>query len=163
MDSWVEQFFDPPTNVVTGLEHLEGRTVSVIANEAVHPDRVVESGQITLDVEVGKALVGLGFTQSVTLLPFEKGSKGEPSQPYWKNFSQVHVHLWNSAHPLVNGVRANDRTPSTPMNTAEPLTTGKSYINLTQWKNETDITITQDLPLPMVILAVSGEINQEKL
>ena len=163
MDSWVEQFFDPPVSVVTGLDHLEGRVVKVMANDAVHPDRTVSSGQITLNVEVGKVLVGLGYSAKLTLLPFEKGAAGGPSNPYWKNLYKLHAHLWNSAHPLINGRRASDRTPSTPMDTPEPLISGKSYINLTEWKNETDIVIEQDLPLPITILAVSGEINQEKL
>ncbi|MCK4714578.1 MAG: hypothetical protein KAT35_03315, partial [Candidatus Aenigmarchaeota archaeon] len=156
-------FFDPPVSVVTGLDHLEGRVVKVMANDAVHPDRTVSSGQITLNVEVGKVLVGLGYSAKLTLLPFEKGAAGGPSNPYWKNLYKLHAHLWNSAHPLINGRRASDRTPSTPMDTPEPLISGKSYINLTEWRNETDIVIEQDLPLPITILAVSGEINQEKL
>jgi hypothetical protein len=49
------------------------------------------------------------------------------------------------------------------MDTPEPVTTGKSYISLLGWKNETDITITQDLPLPLTILTVSGKLRQEKL
>ncbi len=163
MDSWIEQFFEPVVTTVTGLDHLEGRTVRVLANDAMHPDRVVSGGEIELDVEVGKVLVGLQYNAKLSLMPFEKGAQTGTSAPYWKNFHRMDVHLLDSANPLVNGIRAPSRSPSTPMDTPEPVTTGKSYIKLTEWKNETDITIEQDLPFPLTVLAVSGEIDQEKL
>lgn len=163
MDSWDEQFFITPTTVVSDLDHLEGRTVQVLADDATHPDKVVSSGQITLDREASKTLIGLQYNSKLTLLPFEKGSKIGTSAPFLKNFHKADVHLLDSANPLVNGKRAPSRTPSTPMDTPEPFTTGKSSVSLLGWKNETDITIEQDLPFPLIILAVSGELNQEKL
>jgi hypothetical protein len=34
---------------ISGLDHLEGQTVSILANGATHPDKTVSSGSITLD------------------------------------------------------------------------------------------------------------------
>jgi len=36
------------TTTITGLDHLEGQTVSVLANGSTHPDRTVSGGSITL-------------------------------------------------------------------------------------------------------------------
>ena len=34
---------------ISGLDHLEGQTVSILADGATHPDKTVSSGAITLD------------------------------------------------------------------------------------------------------------------
>jgi hypothetical protein len=52
----------PETNTLTGLSHLEGETVHVLVNGAVHPPRVVESGQISLSCPATSAAVGLPYT-----------------------------------------------------------------------------------------------------
>ena len=170
MDSWKDYDFNgTPSDTVTELDHLEGREVQVLVGRntgdelAVHPNKTVSGGSITLDYEVTEAIVGLGYRKEIQLLPTEKGARLGSSAPYWKNFHAVHAHLLASANPLVNGKRAPSRTPSTPMGSPEPVRTGKSYINLTEWQNETDITLCQDLPLQFTLAAVSGEINQEKL
>jgi len=46
---------------ITGLEHLEGETVSILANGGVMADRVVELGAITLDYAVEKAVIGFKY------------------------------------------------------------------------------------------------------
>jgi hypothetical protein len=52
---------------ITGLEHLEGETVGVVTDGAVHGDLVVEDGAITLEYParysiIGKRYIGLGRT-----------------------------------------------------------------------------------------------------
>lgn len=163
MDSWDQQFFVTPVTVVSGLDHLEGETVQILADRATHPDRVVSGGSVTLAREASETAIGIKYISRIGLLPVEKGSPTGPSAPWMKNFHSLDVHLLNSAHPLVNGDRAAVRTPSTPMDTSEPVVTGKSYISLLGWKNETDITIEQDLPFPLIVTGVSGKLRQEKL
>jgi hypothetical protein len=62
------------TSTLSGLGHLEGKTVAVLANGAVHPSKTVESGQITLDYEVTKAHVGLAYTSKLQTMRLEAGS-----------------------------------------------------------------------------------------
>lgn len=47
--------------VITGLSHLEGKTVSILADGNVEEQTVVTSGQITLPNPVAKAHVGLPY------------------------------------------------------------------------------------------------------
>jgi len=56
-----------PITTVRGLDHLEGKTVSILADGAVHPQRVVTSGTITLDNPAGKIHVGLPITADVAI------------------------------------------------------------------------------------------------
>src|SRR5210317_221271 len=43
-----------PVTTLSGLSHLEGETVSILADGATHPDKVVSSGSITLDRSASK-------------------------------------------------------------------------------------------------------------
>jgi hypothetical protein len=59
-----------PADTFTGLDHLEGESVSIWADGRVHPARTVESGAITLDDEYETVLIGLNYIgkwQSVKL------------------------------------------------------------------------------------------------
>ena len=47
------------TTTITGLDHLEGQTVSILADGSTHPDKTVSSGSITLDRSSTKVKVGL--------------------------------------------------------------------------------------------------------
>ena len=47
---------------ISGLAHLEGQTVSVLADGATHPDKVVSSGAIVLERAASKVKVGLPYT-----------------------------------------------------------------------------------------------------
>jgi hypothetical protein len=59
-----------PTTTITGLDHLEGETVSVLADGAVADDEVVSSGQITID-QASTVHVGLSYTYK--LKPMRRG------------------------------------------------------------------------------------------
>lgn len=55
---------------ITGLSHLEGLTVKVLADGGTTPDPTVSSGSITLDEDAGYVIIGLGYkgigkTQSI--------------------------------------------------------------------------------------------------
>jgi hypothetical protein len=50
------------TGTISGLDHLEGKTVSVRADGATQTSKVVTAGSITLDREAETVIVGLPFT-----------------------------------------------------------------------------------------------------
>jgi hypothetical protein len=64
------------SSLFSGLGHLEGRTVKVLADGALHPERVVTGGAITLDHAASKVLVGLGYTSRLKTLRLEGGAMG---------------------------------------------------------------------------------------
>lgn len=161
MDAWVTK--TGAFTVMDGLGHLEGQTVQIVGDGAVMPSQVVASGQVTLPYEVSEAFAGLAFDAEVQLLPFEKGSQTGASAPYSKNFHELWMHILNSGVPKVNGTRPPTRFPGTPMDTAQSPITGKVRIHLTDWRDETSITLVQDLPLPFTLVAISGSIAQEIL
>lgn len=57
------------SKVVTGLTHLEGRTVKTWGDGATVADEVVSSGSVTLDSYCNKIRTGLGFTAALEPMP----------------------------------------------------------------------------------------------
>ena len=64
LDSWIE-YSGVPAQVMTGLGHLEGKEVHILADGTVHTPQTVESGQITLDNEYSEVLVGLQYISEI--------------------------------------------------------------------------------------------------
>lgn len=64
-----EWSFDLPKTTVSGLWHLEGKTVSIFADGSVMPPRVVTNGSVTLDTAAARVLVGLSYQCRARTLP----------------------------------------------------------------------------------------------
>jgi hypothetical protein len=68
------------TTVISGLDHLEGETVQVLADGAVKPDAVVLNGLINLDTEATQVSVGLKYTSDLETMRIEAGSADGSAQ-----------------------------------------------------------------------------------
>lgn len=65
-----------PSTRITGLHHLEGRAVQVIANNQLIGSFTVAAGEIVLSQAVTEASIGLAFGIEVEALPLNLGSRG---------------------------------------------------------------------------------------
>ena len=112
------------TDVISGLDHLEGETVAVLADGASHRDRVVSGGEITLEREATDVTAGLEIEGAIRPNPLDTtdaplgGVAGFP-----RGYGSVYLRLVDSVVPLVEGDQSPLRTPSMPMNTVPPLVT----------------------------------------
>ena len=145
---------------IQGLDHLEGLTVAVLADGAVHPDRVVTDGRITLQRAASVVTVGLGYVSDLSPMKLEIPQRDGTSSSRVKRISRVVVRLWNSvglkagpdAERLTEAVfRTGDMAGGEPI----PLFTGEKKVEL-RGGHETGPTLLlrQDYPLPMTVLAV---------
>jgi hypothetical protein len=161
LDSYVAQFTPGGTNIVTGLEHLEGETVRPIVDGAVNPLEVVVGGQITTQQTGEQFFVGMPFTSKIKTLPPDIPQ--DQIRSWKKRWNKVWALMWISKQPIINGTRPPDRTPSTPMDTVEPDVSGHyKTINL-GWDDFGQITIEEDLPVNCNVLAIYGEMGLETL
>lgn len=81
VDCGHEEYRDPGLTEVSGLEHLAGETVQILADGARHPDQVVPpSGTITLERPAARVAVGLGYESLWKALPFDAGNPRGTSQ-----------------------------------------------------------------------------------
>lgn len=142
-----------------GLAHLNGLVARVIVAGSVAGDFPVAGGAVQLPDadDAGKAFTaGLAYRAKAITQP--KNTKYGLVRS-----SAVGVILNNSALPLVNGRRAPERTPATPMDSAEPRVTGKrTQAGKRGWTEDGTVTIEQDLPFRTEILAIyeATEVNQ---
>jgi len=162
VDSRVSVQNSPESAIVAGLDHLEGLTVQVIADAAVHPDRVVVGGQIELQLPASLIQVGLGYRKRMKTLPLDKGSNKGSARSYTKRYKDIYLGLLNSAVPLVNGQAAPIRAPQDLMDIATPFTTGLVKVSNLGFNKEATVDIIQDGPLPLQITGIYGEVTQDK-
>ena len=149
-----------PAARVTGLAHLAGETVQVLADGAVLPPRQVdEGGGIDLDRPASVVHAGLGYQSALTTMRLETG-QGE-SQTRKKRVTQVAVRFYRT---LGGSLGAPDgpvetmhfRASGGAMDRAPELWSGDRVVKFPQGSN-TDglVRITADQPLPMTVLLVS--------
>ncbi len=84
------------TTTITGLDHLEGQTVSVLANGSTHPDRTVTGGSITLARSATKVKVGLKYTSLLQTMRLDAGAQNGTSQAKTKRIFNISVRLYES-------------------------------------------------------------------
>ena len=144
---------------LSGLTHLEGKTVSILGDDAVYPNTAVSSGAISVATSFVKADVGLKFTSTLQTLPVEGGNASGSAQGVRKRFNEIYVRLHESFYPKINGIMPPVRTPSTDMGRPEPKTTGDVRVKNEGYDLEGKITVTQDLPGPTHVLALFGTLS----
>ena len=145
---------------ISGLNHLEGQSVAILADGAAHANKTVSSGSITLDRSVTKAQIGLPFTSKLETLRIDAGSAMGSSQGKNKRIGEVTVRLFRTVG-LKIGTSSTEldtipfRSSSDNMDTALSLFTGDKTAEFNGgYDDDATITIVQDLPLPMTILAI---------
>ena len=163
MDSWINRSYPGGTTVVDGLEHLDGFTVQVLTDGAVHPERTVTGGQIILEWEANVIDVGLQIYSEMTTLTLDAGGPSGTARHKQKHWNKVYVELLDSGLPIINGVRAPDRTPSTPMDEREPFRTEQIMTVTLGRTTQGAINIVQDLPVPLTVVAIYGETAQDSI
>ena len=149
------------TTTLSGLDHLEGQTVSILADGATHPNKVVSSGSITLDRNTEKAVVGLSYDSVLQTMRIEGGAAEGTSQGKTKRISKVVLRLFETVGvkvgPSLDNLEAIPfRTSSDPMDT--PVSTfiaGDKEIEFNDdFNSDGFIFIKQDQALPCSILAI---------
>ena len=153
------------TSSLSGLDHLEGETVSILADGATHPDREVVGGAIALARSVEKAHVGLYKNRDVGLLRTDAGSADGTAQGKIKRISSVAFRLYQTVG-LLFGPSSDklDRIPfrstSDPMDTAVALFTGDKKAPVPSgYDRDGKLFLRQDQPLPFTLLAVMPEVK----
>jgi hypothetical protein len=152
------------TTTLTGLDHLEGETVKVILNGATHPDRVVSSGQISLDRATTKAKVGLGYISTLQTMRLDEG-QGGTDQTKTKRIYDVTVRFFETVGAKVGPDENNlddipFRDSSHPVDQPVPLFTGDKETEFpSDYGTDGFVLIKQEQALPMTILAVYARLE----
>lgn len=161
--------FDTPTNVITGLEYLEGKRVQVIGDRQYLGSYLVTGGQVVLTDGNGlpytfsAAVVGLGVDSELQLLPpVTPEVYGNISAT--KRYSYIVVRCLASSRPIINGQRPAARDPATPMGAPQlpDLLRDNKITNLGSDPYQF-ITIEENVPYPTEVQSVSGKLTSDNL
>ena len=152
-----------PTGTVSGLGHLEGEEVAVLADGAVLPPQTVSGGSITLPDgrTASKIKVGLAFKASGQTLPvaISRGDGSGLGRP--KRVAECLIDLLDSGPLMVKGpggqpVPTHRRSANDPMGKPPPLKTGFSEIAVdSSWQEMGEISFESDAPLPSTIRSIT--------
>jgi hypothetical protein len=147
------------TSTLTGLNHLEGQTVSLIVNGATHPTRTVTGGSISLERQATTARVGLNYVSTLQTMRLDEGYKGT-DQTKTKRIFDVTVRFYETVGAKI-GPNADtlDQIPfrdsSAPMDQPVPLFTGDKELEFpADYGSDGFVMVKQEQPLPMTILAI---------
>jgi hypothetical protein len=153
------------TATVTGLNHLEGVSVTILADGAAHADKTVSGGTITLDRSASKIHIGYGYTSLVETLRMEAGAEDGVAQGKIKRIHGVTARFYQTVGaelgPDINNLdRLPFRDSSMNMDEAVPLFSGDKEISFPSgYDNDAKIVIRQTQPLPMTVLAIMRRSN----
>ena len=150
---------------LSGLYHLEGQSVAILANGATHPDETVSGGGITLDYSSTTTAVGFSYTSEMQTMRIESGSEDGTSQGKPKRIHAVTLRLFETVGIEVgNSSSEIDRIPfrdsSMLMDQGIPLFTGDKEIEFPGgFDNDDRIYVRQSQVLPMTVLAFYPRMN----
>ncbi len=152
-----------PATTISGLDHLEGETVSILADGAVHPQRVVSGGSITLDNEASVVHVGLPYQSDLQTLPLAMQIDNAFGQGRYKNVNRAWLRVYRSSGIFVGPdenrlTEAKQRTTE-PYGSPPELKSEEIQVMLTpSWADSGQVYVRQSDPLPLTIVSMTLEI-----
>lgn len=148
---------------ISGLWHLVGRTVAVLADGAVFPQGVVASdGTITLEQPAGKGHIGLPYNADAKTLPLaiEAQAFGQGTK---KNVSKVALRVSDSSGVFVGPTfaklkEAKQRTDEPYGTPPDPITGIMRVVTTPSWDEDGQLCIRQSNPLPLTIVGLVPDV-----
>ncbi len=154
-----------PTQTVSGLHHLNGATVTILADGNELPDDVVADGQLDLGHEYSNVVVGLRYTAEVETMDLDLGNlkdigvvQGrevampglvvhvEHTRGLWTGRDRDHMNEWKQ--------RATEDYGAAIL----PFTGKFTQDFDPDWDNTGNIVLQQRGPLPMTVLSVAPDV-----
>ena len=107
-------------------------------------------------------MYGLGYRVLLQLLPRDFPSELGTAFGAKKRWNKIWVRLRDSVIPIISSEQPPTRDPSTPMDTATELSSEDIQVTSLKY-GQGDIIIYKDLPLPLNITGIFGELTMEKV
>jgi len=171
MDAFSE-YNGPPITKLSGLDYLEGMLVDVLADGTVHPQKLVNNGEIALNAEYSHVIVGLGYVSEVWPLLDMVPSNDGVSVTREQRILYLNIDFYNSLGVFIGRYDSEDgeyeeerafRVPSDLTGQPVPLYTGVvSYDFPRGYDREIRYFIRQKQPLPLTVRGVVDiiEVNE---
>lgn len=156
-----------PATIISGLDHLEGETVSILADGYVHPPLTVSSGSITLQAAASVINIGLGYSATLRTMPIEAGAADGVAQGKTMRITDLAVRLYSTAPGLYYGPDTSNmdeyfmRGSTDLMDNPVPLFTGDT--DILPWpdgyEQGVQVAIQHRTPLPCTVIAIMPQVH----
>lgn len=153
------------TTTISGLSHLEGQTVSVLVNGAPHPNVVVASGAITLQITATTAQVGLPCPARYRSMRLEAGAQDGTAQGKTKRIHKCVLRLLHTGggkYGALNGGPMDYlmlRSSTALMDQPAPLFTGDKVVPWPDGYNtDAYVGFEIDQPVNAVLVAIMPQV-----
>jgi len=154
--------------IISGLDHLEGKTVDALANGGVVKDLVVTSGDITLPNAASKVIVGLRYISDFESLPLTFELQSGTTKDKKSRIPQVSFVFENTRGGWVGDPDIGTITDTSHENTLTESVQARTFMDLpidlfsgqvlfdinSSWGLNRKIFYRQYDPLPTNILAI---------
>jgi hypothetical protein len=149
-------------DTVSGLSHLEGKTVSILADGAVMPQVVVTGGVAVLERASVVVHVGLPYQSDLQTLPVALNIDAF-AQGRVKNVNQSWIRVFQSSGVFVgpdeNKLTEVKQRTTEPYGSPPSLKSDEVSVVMTPtWAQSGQIYIRQSDPLPLTVVGITTEI-----
>jgi len=166
LDSALTGSAGSPAALWSGLDHLNGKTVAVIADGMRQASKVVTGGTITLDEAAQSVQIGLAYTHIIEALP--PGNISIPNQASavrlveavfrFKDTAALRLDVGRGLQDISLRQLGEDPILDAP----PPLISGDISVRAFGWQQELSKPlwlIEQDAPFPFTLLSVAMQIK----
>jgi hypothetical protein len=148
--------------VMSGLGHLEGETVNILADGSVHAPKVVTAGEITLDSPAALVHVGLPITADLETLPITLQADGF-GQGRTKNVNKCWLRVYRSGGIWVgpdedNLTEMKQRIGELFGDPPELKTEEMQIVVTPLWGSGGQVFVRQTDPLPLKLVSLTSEV-----
>lgn len=143
--------------VITGLGHLEGELVDILADGIALAQQRVVSGSVTLAVAASKVHVGLPCPAVLQPMPIEGGNPIGSAQGMTRRISKLIIRFDETGGALFgrDELGTNVKVDRVPAPANGDLFTGDKVVDFPDgYEGDGVLTILQDKPLPCTVVAI---------
>jgi len=150
----------PGSTSISGLTHLEAKSVKVINNGRTLADETVSSGAITSDETPATYIeVGLDYTPTITTMPVETQLPSGTIIGMKKRILEATLILYLTENITLNGSDVSVETFPVTLGSNNIFTGKKRIMPLMGYDNQGQITISQSAPLFFTLLGLEYKVS----
>lgn len=148
------------TASLSGLSHLEGDTVSIVTDGALHADKVVQDGKITLDKQADVVHVGYRYRGLLKTMNIQAGGVTGSAQNKARHIQNIVFEFLNTlgvkyGTSLYDLSKVLFRKPEHKTGRPSPLFSGGKKVDVRDnTESKKFCYVVQDVPLPCTIQAI---------
>lgn len=149
-----------PVKTISGLSHLEGESINILADASVIAGKTVENGSVTLDYPASKIIAGLPYEFELETLDLE----GDSTQGLLKIVNTINVQIEKSREDFfvegTDGVMMQNQRSIQGINDPNYLHSGNvDMYAFSSYSSKANVHIKQIYPLPLTINSISLDVT----